>query len=72
MYQNELKKLNVREVSKVLSNINPSVLKDCRDHIAAWKSAADNARAMADETKKKSADAKDAASEAQRDVTSAR
>jgi hypothetical protein len=59
----ELKKLESREVSEVVSSFDSLILQELRDEIAAPK-------ATADEAKKDSVDAKDAASDVQRDATS--
>jgi hypothetical protein len=67
----DMKKLKSREVCTVISSVDPSVLKELGDEIAAVNSAADDAKATVDGAQKKSADATDAASDAQRDTTSA-
>jgi hypothetical protein len=66
----ELKKLKSQEVCEVVLSVDPSVLKELRDEIAAAKSAADDAKATVDRAKNESTDAKDGASDAQRDTTS--
>jgi hypothetical protein len=64
----ELKNLKSREVSEVVSSVNPSVLRELRDDIGAVMSVTDDAKATADEVEEGSADAQDAASEAQGDA----
>jgi hypothetical protein len=64
----ELKKLKSQEVSDVVSSVDPSILKELRDNLGVAMSAADDANVTADEAKEGSADAHNAASEAQRDV----
>jgi hypothetical protein len=60
-----------REFSEVISSFDPFILRELRDEIAYAKSAAEEAKATADEGEKDSVDAKDAASDAERDATSA-
>jgi hypothetical protein len=64
----ELKNLKSPDVSKGVSNMDPSVLRELRDYIGAAISAADETKATMDEVKEASADAEDVASEAQGDA----
>jgi hypothetical protein len=52
----EKKKQKSREVSEVVSSVDPTSLQELRDEIAAAKSTADEAEATANEAKKESAD----------------
>jgi hypothetical protein len=51
----EKKKSKSREVSEVVSSVDPSILCELRDEIADVKGAAEDATAAADEGKKGSA-----------------
>jgi hypothetical protein len=62
----EIKRLKMREISEVVSSIDPPILQVLRDEITATKSRAGEAKATTDEANQDLVDAQGAASDGQR------